>query len=78
MTLGNMSRLGVQRLVAYRLPSCRQEGLIDVSKFPGDAEVPSLAPKIVCAKWRARRHIDVRPNWKEQPTGASLAGKMWR
>jgi hypothetical protein len=36
MTLGNMRHLGVRRLVAYCLnPSCRHEGLIDVSKFPG-------------------------------------------
>jgi hypothetical protein len=24
------------------------------------------------------RHIDVRPNWKEQPPGESLTGKQWR
>ena len=80
MDLGNMRRLGVQRLVAYCLnPSCRHEGLIDVSKFPDDAEVPSFARKVVCAKCGARgRNIDVRPNWKEQPMGARLTGKQWR
>jgi hypothetical protein len=32
------------------------------------AEVPAFAGKIVCAKCGARgRHIDVRPNRKEQP-----------
>jgi hypothetical protein len=69
MDLGNMRKLGVQRLVAYCLnPSCRPEGLIDVSKFADDTEVPSFASKVVCAKCGARgRHIDVRPNWKEQP-----------
>ena len=37
------------------------------------------ASKVVCAKCGARgRHIDVRPNWKEQPAGASLTGKQWR
>ena len=41
MTLGNMRELSVQRLVAYCLnPSCRHEGLIDVSKYPEDTEVP--------------------------------------
>jgi hypothetical protein len=36
-----------------------------VSKFADDAEVPSFAKKVVCAKCGARgRHIDVRPNWK--------------
>jgi hypothetical protein len=61
MTLGNMRQLGVQPLVAYCLnPSCRHEGLIDVSKHPADAEVPSFASKIVCAKCGARgRHVAV-------------------
>jgi hypothetical protein len=41
MTLGNMRRLGVQRLVATCLNNaCRHQGLIDVSKYPDDAEVP--------------------------------------
>jgi hypothetical protein len=41
MTLGNMRDLGVQRLVAYCLnDACRHEGLIDVSKYPADTEVP--------------------------------------
>jgi len=30
--------------------------------------------------WSAARgrHIDVRPNWKEQPPHESLTGKVWR
>jgi hypothetical protein len=58
MTLGNMRALGVQWLLAYCLnPSCRHEGLIDMSKYPADAEVLSLASKVVCAKCGARgRH----------------------
>jgi len=80
MTPGNMRELGVQRLVAYCLnPSCRHEGLIDVSKYRADIEVPWFAKMVVCAKCGARgRHIDVRPNWKEQPPGDSLTGKVWR
>ena len=80
MTLGNMRALGVQHLVAHCLnDACRHQGLIDVSKYPDDVEVPSFANKIVCAKCGGRgRHIDVRPNWKEQPTGESLTGKQWR
>jgi hypothetical protein len=51
MTLGNMRRLGVQRLIASCLnDACRHQGLIDVSKYPDDVEVPSFASKIVCAK----------------------------
>ena len=80
MTLSNMRALGVQRLVATCLnPSCRHEGLIEVSKHDDDTEVPSFAGKIVCAKCGARgRLIDVRPNWKEQPPRESLIGKQWR
>jgi hypothetical protein len=61
-----------------------KQGLIDVSKYPDDTEVPSFAGKAVCAKCGARgRHIDVRPNWKEQPPHESLTGKhgvntMWK
>jgi hypothetical protein len=80
MTLGNMRHLGVQRLVATRLnDACRHQGLIDVSKYPDDTDVPSFASKVVCAKCGARgRYIDVRPNWKEQPPTESLTGKQWR
>jgi hypothetical protein len=50
-----------------------------VSKFADDVEVPFFAAKVVCAKCGARgRHIDVRPNWKEQPTLPSMTGKVWR
>jgi hypothetical protein len=62
MTLGNMRHLGVQRLLASCLnDACRHQGLIDVSKYPDDVEVPSFAGKVICAKCGARgRHIDVR------------------
>jgi len=58
MTLGNMRALGVQRLIASCLnDACRHVGLIDVSKYPGDAEVPWFARKVVCNKCGARgRH----------------------
>jgi hypothetical protein len=74
MTLGTMRHLGVQRLLASCLnDACRHQGLIDVSKFADDLEVPWFANKVVCAKCGARgRHIDVRPNWKEQRCKSSL------
>jgi hypothetical protein len=67
-------------LVAYCLnPSCRHDGLIDVSKYPDRRRrSPVFARKVVCAKCGARgRHIVVRPNWKEQPNRTSLVGKEW-
>jgi hypothetical protein len=67
MDLGNMRKMGVQRLIAFCLnPICRHEGLINVSQYPDDVKVPSFAKKVICMKCGARgRHIDVRPNWKE-------------
>jgi hypothetical protein len=69
MTLGNMRHLGVQRLVATCLnDACRHQGLIDVSKYPDDAEVPSFASKIVFAM--CGRVVGISTcgqNWKEQP-----------
>jgi hypothetical protein len=80
MTLGNMRHLGVHHLIATCLTdACRHQGLIDVSKYPDDTEVPSLASKVVCAKCGAHgRYIDVRPNWKERADGPTLTGKQWR
>ena len=80
MTLGDMRHLGVQRLVATCLnDACRHQGLVNVSTYPADTEVPWFGNKVVCAKCGARgRHIDVRPNWKEQPPRQSLTGKEWR
>jgi hypothetical protein len=80
MTLGNMRDLGVQRLIASCLDDgCRRAALIDVSNYPAETEVPYFRSKVVCAKCGSRGNkIDVRPNWKEQPTQPSRTGKQWR
>jgi hypothetical protein len=80
MTLGNMRELGVQRLIACCLnDACRHQALIDVSNYPAETEVPYFRSKVVCAKCGSRGNkIDVRPNWKEQPSQQSLVGKVWR
>jgi hypothetical protein len=50
-----MRRIGVQRLFATCLnDACRHQGLIDVSKYPEDTDVPWFANKVVCAKCGAR------------------------
>jgi hypothetical protein len=44
MTLGNMRALGVKRLIASCLnDACRHQGLVDVSGYPADTEVPGLS-----------------------------------
>ena len=70
MTLGNMRELGARNLVAYCLNDARRHtALIDVSSYPADTEVQYFRDKVVCAKCGSRRNkIEVRPNWKEQPT----------
>jgi hypothetical protein len=80
MTLANMRDLGVQRLLVSCLnPECLDGALLDVSAWPAETTVPSFLPRMVCAKCGAKgRHIDVRPNWKEQPPQESLTGKVWR
>ena len=80
LTARNAAPLSDREQCVSRLnDACRHQGLIDVSKYPDDTEVPTFASKVVCAKCGARRrHIDVRPNWKEQPPRPSLTGKEWR
>jgi hypothetical protein len=49
--------------------ACRHQALIDVSSYPAETEVPYFRDKVVCGKCGSGRNkVDVRPNWKEQPT----------
>ena len=51
MTLCNMRALGVQRSIASCLnDACRHQGLVDVSTYPADTEVPYFRSRVVCAK----------------------------
>src|SRR5580704_3251155 len=69
MTLDNMRRLGVQRLLASCLnDACRHEGLIDVSGYPADTEVPWFRTRVVCAKWRRAGPQDRRSPKLERAT----------
>jgi hypothetical protein len=78
MTLGNMRELGVQRLIASCLnDACRHTALIDVFSYPAGTEVPWFGRRAICGKCGSKR-VDVRPNWKEQPPGESLTGKVFR
>ena len=52
---------------------------IDVWSYPAETEIPYFRSHVVCAKCGSRGNkIDVRPNWKERPSGPSLVGKEWR
>jgi hypothetical protein len=55
--------------------------LIDVSMYRSIRPTPKpwFRSRVVCAKCGSRGNkIDVRPNWKEQPSGPSLVGKVFR
>jgi hypothetical protein len=80
MTLGNMRALGVQRLIASCLnDACHRTALIEVFSYRPKTEIRYFSRHAVCTKSGSRgRHIDVRPNWKEQPAQPSLTGQVWR
>ena len=46
-----------------------------IERYMALAAVATASPKNCSARGR---HIDVRPNWKEQPLQISLTGKVWR
>jgi hypothetical protein len=78
MTLANMRCLGVQHLIACCLDDAsRHAALIDVSSYPDDTEIPLFLRRAKCGKCGGR-DMEMRRNWKEQPTGGSLTGKQWR
>jgi hypothetical protein len=59
-----------QRLIASCLnDACRHTALIEVWSYPAETEIPYFRSRVACAKCGSRGNkIDVRPNWKEQPT----------
>src|SRR5262245_40664747 len=66
MTLGNMRSLGVERLLVSCLnQACRHEVVFDVSSYPDDMDVQSLAPRMICSKCGGEKAFG-RPNWKLQ------------
>jgi hypothetical protein len=69
-----------QRLIASCLnDACRHTALIEVWSYPVETEIPYFKSRVVCATCGSRGNkIDVRPNWKEQPTQTSLIRKVWR
>ena len=64
MDLANMRQNGVRSL-AVQCHRCRHEVIMNVDHLPGDLNVPSFGPKMVCTKCGKVRP-DVRPNWRER------------
>jgi hypothetical protein len=69
MTLGNMRALN---------DACRHVALIDVRSYPAETDPILQKPRGLLKCGSRGNKINVRPNWKEQPIGPSLAGKEWR
>ena len=79
MTLANTVSLASTISLHPACDACRHTALINVSIYPAETEVPAFRSRVKCAKCGSRGNkIDVRPNWKEQPTQPSLTGKQWR
>ena len=67
MTLGNMRKQDVTRLIAScPNDACRHQATIEVRSYPADTKIAYFRRRVACAKCGARgNRLDVRPNWKE-------------
>jgi hypothetical protein len=60
---------GAEAVASWLNAAFRHVALIDVSGYPADPEVPSFRSRVKWGKCGSRgNHIDVWPNWKEQPS----------
>jgi hypothetical protein len=64
MTLENMRHNGVRSLLIW-CTNCHHEKIMNVDHLAGDLTVPSLGPRMTCAKC-GTVGADVRPNWQER------------
>jgi hypothetical protein len=64
MTLGNMRENGVHSLFVY-CPSYHHSVELNVDGMPGEVEVPSIGPRMVCSR------SDARPDWSELSRSAN-------
>jgi hypothetical protein len=77
MDLRNMRHLGVRGLAVHCLSrNCGHQAVFSADDYPDDAEVASFHLHMTCSECGGK-HVDVQPNWKEQPLQMSLTGKMW-
>ena len=68
MTLAKMRGLGVRNLNVLCLnPACRHEITFSADDYASEIEMSWFRSRMICARCGDRR-LDVRPNWKEQPT----------
>jgi hypothetical protein len=68
MTLADMRVLGVRELNVLCLnPACRHEITFSADDYASEIEMSWFRSRMICARCGDRR-LDVRPNWKEQPT----------
>jgi hypothetical protein len=78
MDLGNMRRLGVRGLAVHCLnEECRHEAVFSADDYPDEVGLPSFRSSTTCGECGGK-HVDVQPNWKEQPIQMTLTGKVWR
>ena len=61
------------RSLAWEVPLCHHEAVLDVSAWQDQIPVPEFGPRMVCTNCGVIG-ADARPNWKEQPERESLTG----
>src|SRR4029079_5726904 len=74
MTLANMRRHGVRRLLVYCSGlGCWHSAAIDAEFLADNVVLKSLEPRMVCSR-RGLIGADVRPNWSEQARRETTVG----
>jgi hypothetical protein len=70
-----MRHLGVRGLSVHCLNAqCGHEAVFSADDYPDDVEVGSFHSHMTCSECGGG-HVDVQPNWKEQPVQMSLTGR---
>lgn len=70
-----MRHLGVRGLAAHCLsPNCGHQAVFSADDYPDDVEVASFHSQMLSGEYGGK-HVNVQPNWKEQPVQMSLTGE---
>jgi hypothetical protein len=73
-----MRHLGVRGLAVHCLsPNCGHQAVFSADDYPDDVEVASFHSQMLSGEYGGK-HVNVQPNWKEQPVQMSLTGVALR
>ena len=55
-------------------PNCGHQAVFSADDYPDDVEVASFHSHMLSGEYGGK-HVNVQPNWKEQPVQMSLTGE---